>query len=70
MIPTIIRAIQMRVFCNRNSSETSGLIRLAKPNNSEKKPTNSEKMRITIFIKYDSRIIGNFIILILIDCAL
>ena len=33
----------------------------AKPNTKQKKLTKSEKMRITILTKYDTRITGNFI---------
>ena len=60
--PITQSATQTSVFLNKNSSDTSGLIRLAIPNNKVKAFINSEKRIIKIFVKYDSLIIRYFMI--------
>ncbi len=60
--PTIQRTIQTMAPRTKNSSDTSGLIRLAIPNNKAKKLTNIEKRRITELRKYDSLILKNLIV--------
>ncbi len=59
-IPTTQSTIQNNTPSNKYSL-FSGLIRWAKPNNKEKKLTNSDTRRISILRKYDSRITINFI---------
>ena len=60
--PIIQSTIQTRVFLNKNSSDTSGLIRLAIPNRKVKALIKSEKRIINIFVKFDSRITRYFMI--------
>ena len=61
-IPTIQSTIQTMVFWIKKSSDTSGVMRLAIPNEKAKKLTNIEKRRITELSKYDSLILKNFIV--------
>ena len=51
------------VFCNRNSLDTSGLIRFAIPNNKKKLLINKETIIITVFFRLEVFIMGNFMIL-------
>jgi len=60
--PIIQSAIQTSVFWNKNSSDTSGLIRLAIPNNKVKALIKSERRIIKIFVTLDTKITGYFMI--------
>ena len=59
--PITQSTMQTIVFCNKKSSDTSGLMRLAIPNKKVKKLIKREKASIIKLRKYDSLITGNFI---------
>ena len=60
--PIIQSTIQTSVFWNKNSSDTSGLIRLAIPNKKVNALINNEKRIIKTFVKFEAWITGYFMI--------